>query len=72
MTSVVATSAPSVPSAQTRSALATALSSAPFSVGLITPLLGLMLAFAPSGPALGLIPVVVFVIIPILDALLGH
>ncbi len=55
-----------------RSALGIAISSLPFAVGLITPVLGLGLAFDPTGPWRFLVPLVVFVAIPLLDAVLGH
>jgi len=48
------------------------LRSLPFSIGLITPILGLVVANNPHGLALALVPAIVFGVIPALDALLGH
>jgi alkane 1-monooxygenase len=70
MTSLVIDHAAS--STRHHSGVSAAVASLPFSVGLITPLLGLVLAFDPTGPGRFLVPGVVFVAIPILDALLGH
>ena len=74
MTSTVASS-PLSSSASSSSALqpwSALLRTLPFSISLVVPALALGVALDPAGPARLIVPALIFVVIPLLDALLGH
>lgn len=74
MTTVTAANLPSSssPSSTTTLPWPAALRSLPYSVGLMVPALGVGLAFDPAGPIRFLVPALIFGVLPILDAVLGH
>ncbi len=48
------------------------LRSAPFAISLVVPALALVIALDPAGPGRFLVPGLIFVLIPLLDLVLGH
>lgn len=71
MTSLTVTESSSLVSS-TVQALPRLLRSLPFVIGLVVPVVGIALAYSPSGPIIYALPAIIFGVIPLLDVVLGR
>lgn len=71
MTSLIVTESSSLVSS-TVQALPRLLRSLPFAIGLVVPVVGIALAYSPSGPVIYALPAIIFGVIPLLDVVLGR